>query len=528
MNVKELTELLDEAVVRGQAIGVDVESAAETLENARNRVGLTEDTFVVALVGGTGVGKSSILNALAGADVARASVLRPTTETPTAWVPESSLQDVNPLLEWLGVETVVMRPDGDLPHVAIVDLPDIDSVASDHRALVDRLLPRIDVVVWVVDPEKYDDERLHIYLRKASEGGGSTEVILNKTDQLAGDEVEAVVRDLRRRLGDSGFNEAVIRPMSASSGVGVADFRASLERGAGAKQAILAKIGSDVRARMTELAAAAGVADPDIAQMHADDALAGFAAEATEAALEIVDPEGVALQLKNMYLEQARIGAGSLLSRLGTLIRYLGGHRRRHADPKGFLLNWRGRGDIGRAVNPIRAAYMDLTRPLGSEARATVMSRFDPDAVRRSLAGAIDRSVRSAARQLETAPIWPMWVLAPLQWIATIGFVFAVAWYLLIIFGPGGLPVETFDLPILGAVPTPLALLVVSALLSFLVGGLARLLASFSSRKRGRRLAGALRSEMSAALDADAFLPLRTIEENRNGLADLFSKLQRS
>ncbi len=521
MNLAELTELLDEAVVRGRSIGLGVGEAAITLDDARRRIGLNENSFVVALVGGTGVGKSSILNALAGTMVSEASVLRPTTEQATAWVGHSSRGDLEPLLDWLDIDRVVEHPDGVLPGVAIVDLPDIDSVVTDHRQLVDKLLPRIDLVIWVVDPEKYDDERLHQYLRSASSGGGGLQVILNKVDQLSEAELSEVIGDLQRRLKLSGFATAEINQVSAATGQGLADFRNSLEQGADAKQVILSKVRSEVRRRMGELASAAGVAAGEASAVGASDTIKVASGDATAAAIDIVDPEGLALQLRNLYMERARIGAGSLLSRIGTLARYVGGHRRRHADPKTYLLNWRRRGDIGRAVNPVRAAYLAITLPLSPDGRAHILSEFEPEEISRSMSEAIDRSVRATARDLEDPPAWLMWILAPLQWIATIGFIFALAWYVLVIFGPGGLSVDSLDLPLLGAVPTPLALLFVSALLSFLVGGLARLLAAWSSRRRGRILKATLRRELTSALDAEAFVPLRSIEENRAGLAIL-------
>jgi GTP-binding protein EngB required for normal cell division len=522
MNLADLIEILEDGVARGRAIGLEVDSAEATLESTRTRVSFTGNSFLVALVGGTGVGKSSILNALAGETVAEASVLRPTTDQATAWVTESALDELQPLLEWLDITRVATRDNGTLPGVAIVDMPDIDSIAIEHRRLVDDLLPRIDVVVWVVDPEKYDDERLHHYLRDVSRGGRPAEVILNKVDQIHDDDVVAVESHLAERLKLSGLQNSRIRHLSASTGEGIDKFRDDLVHGADAKQAIVGNIRAEVRKRLDELAAAAGVGEGFVGV--GDQEMAAFVQQATSAAVQIVDPDGLELQLKNLYLEQARTRAGSLLSRFGTLARYVGGHRRRNADPKMYLLNWRRRGDLGKTVNPVRSAYLRYTEPLGPTARAAVLGQFDPEAIRTSISGAIDKSVRATAKDLDELPGWSTWLLSPLQWIATLGFAFAVAWYLIILFGPGGVPVETFDLPILGAVPTPLALLVVAAVFSFLIGGMARLLASISSGKKGKRMTASLRREISDALEANAFVPLHTIEVSRRRLASLAAR----
>src|SRR3954463_12609777 len=66
------------------------------------RVGFPGDAYVLALVGGTGVGKSSLLNALAGGLVSTASARRPTTAEPVAWVPADEAAALRPLLDWLG------------------------------------------------------------------------------------------------------------------------------------------------------------------------------------------------------------------------------------------------------------------------------------------------------------------------------------------------------------------------------------------------------------------------------------------
>ena len=43
----------------------------------------------------------------------------------------------------------------------LLDLPDFDSVRRDNRELVERMVGYVDVLVWVVDPQKYADAVLH-------------------------------------------------------------------------------------------------------------------------------------------------------------------------------------------------------------------------------------------------------------------------------------------------------------------------------------------------------------------------------
>ena len=163
---------------------------------------------MLALAGGTGVGKSSVLNALAEVPVSPARALRPTTEHPLAWVANDAREELRPLLDWLGVERVVGHDREDLAGVAILDLPDVDSVRIEHRATVDALLPRIDAVAWVVDPEKYDDERLHEYLRRLAPHAERMRFIFNKADRLDPGEQKMLVDDFRRRLAADGIERA--------------------------------------------------------------------------------------------------------------------------------------------------------------------------------------------------------------------------------------------------------------------------------------------------------------------------------
>ena len=155
----------------------------------------------LAFVGGTGVGKSSLLNALAGETVSPASVRRPTTSVPVAWVPAAERTALEPLLEWLGVDEVREHGANDLGPVAILDLPDMDSVASEHRARVEAILPRVDAVAWVTDPEKYHDAALHDDFLRAWVGRLARQVVIvNKADRLGPDDGRRIRRDLEADL----------------------------------------------------------------------------------------------------------------------------------------------------------------------------------------------------------------------------------------------------------------------------------------------------------------------------------------
>src|SRR5439155_11223737 len=106
MDLQRCLAHLDEAIEAAAALGIDATAAASMRDTARTRLGFPGDAYVLALAGGTGVGKSTILNALAGEEVSQASARRPTTAEPVAWVPAGKRQELAHLLSWLGVTRV--------------------------------------------------------------------------------------------------------------------------------------------------------------------------------------------------------------------------------------------------------------------------------------------------------------------------------------------------------------------------------------------------------------------------------------
>ena len=139
------------------------------------------------------------VEAAAGRDVHRVRrlALEDLRPSPVAWVPADKRAELVQLLEWLGVTQVREHHADGLGELAVLDLPDFDSVAVEHRARVDALLPKVDAVAWVLDPEKYKDEVVHdAYLRTWAPRVGRQLVILNRADLLAPEDVAQVVMDV--------------------------------------------------------------------------------------------------------------------------------------------------------------------------------------------------------------------------------------------------------------------------------------------------------------------------------------------
>jgi GTP-binding protein EngB required for normal cell division len=188
-----------------------------------------EATFEVAVVGRVSSGKSSLLNALIGAQVLPTGIL-PMTSVPTRLrrgseaalhVTYAHGRTVSYGLERLGefvteahnpgnekrVARVLVDYPSDLlpPGVAFVDTPGLGSVASRGALQTFAYLPRCDHAAFLFDataPLAEEDLALLAFLHEA---GITTSVLLSKADLLSGDDLQRVqtyvASELRDRLG---------------------------------------------------------------------------------------------------------------------------------------------------------------------------------------------------------------------------------------------------------------------------------------------------------------------------------------
>lgn len=205
------------------------------LTAAKQRLNLGVEHTIVALAGGTGSGKSSTFNALAGLEFADVGALRPTTVRTAACTWDS---DATALLNWVGVDADrrISRDtalDGveqaALKGLILLDLPDHDSVETKHRDIVDKVLPLVDVLIWVVDPQKYADQALHAdYLRKMVDARASMIVVLNQIDTVAPSQRDVLLWDVAKLLAEDGLESVKVRPTSARTGQGIDALRDEL------------------------------------------------------------------------------------------------------------------------------------------------------------------------------------------------------------------------------------------------------------------------------------------------------------
>lgn len=263
----ERLKALGEAVElsRGRSSDTVVARADAVLKRAGERAAFSGNHTVVALAGATGSGKSTSFNAISGTEFAPTGVRRPTTAQAMAVAWGSELP--GDLLDWLDVPRRHLVPArrSAFENLVLLDLPDHDSTETDHRVTVDRLVPLVDVLIWVVDPQKYADAALHDrYLKPLAGYADVMIVVLNQTDRLREDELTQAMTDLRGLLDREGLGSARLMAMSALTGTGVAEVREVLARTVADKKAISRRIAADVSTAAAELESELGADTPNM------------------------------------------------------------------------------------------------------------------------------------------------------------------------------------------------------------------------------------------------------------------------
>lgn len=168
------------------------------------RIRSLDAPLVVVLLGPTGAGKSSLMNALAGRVVSPSGVLRPTTRAAIVVATEADARLVaeGPLRAvWAACRLV---PDGARAGIALVDSPDIDSVEHANRALADALVEAADLCVFVTTASRYADQVPWDVLRRVKERGLPLLMLINRLPRDDADRRE-VFDDAARLIAAAGL-----------------------------------------------------------------------------------------------------------------------------------------------------------------------------------------------------------------------------------------------------------------------------------------------------------------------------------
>ncbi|MFP4247344.1 MAG: hypothetical protein ACLFQ1_09220 [Halochromatium sp.] len=160
-----------------------------------------DEPLLVVVAGGTGAGKSTLANTLAGSAVATTSARRPTTEVPTVIGRPAELDSVlrrGVLAAEAQRASLHTAPLESVPAgLVIVDALDVDSVETANRDITERLLEVADVWVWLATARTYADEAGMAYLRQAARLDVFTLVVLTQASEA---EAAEILPDLNEKL----------------------------------------------------------------------------------------------------------------------------------------------------------------------------------------------------------------------------------------------------------------------------------------------------------------------------------------
>ncbi|MDO9106820.1 MAG: GTPase domain-containing protein [Methylovulum sp.] len=161
--------------------------------------------LIVAFMGGSGVGKSTLLNRLAGKPIARTGIERPTSREVTLFHHHSvAIQQLPEQLPITQIK-IAQHDEEAKKNIIWIDMPDFDSTEQSNKQLVLQWLPHIDVLLYVVSPERYRDEKAWQLL--LAEGARHAWLfVLNQWDRGQIEQYD----DFKQQLHKAGFFEPVI------------------------------------------------------------------------------------------------------------------------------------------------------------------------------------------------------------------------------------------------------------------------------------------------------------------------------
>jgi GTP-binding protein EngB required for normal cell division len=522
VNLVDHLRALSEAVelCEGRVDPAVLDDARRVVDQADRRLAISGSATVVALAGATGSGKSSIFNVLSGTTLATVGVRRPTTAHAMAcsWGEESA----EDLLDWLQIpRRHALEADPSmaaaLDGLVLLDLPDHDSTEVDHRMEVDRLVQLVDMLVWVVDPQKYADAAIHDrYLKPLAQHADVMMIILNQVDKLSMSQREQCLKDLRRLLTSEGLAKVPVMAVSAVTGEGIDGLRETLAKQVAEKQAAALRLAADVSVAAAKLSEASGttkvtaLTQSSLNQLTTQVAIAAGVPVVTEAVGKAWRLRGGLATGWPVLAWVAKFKPDPLrrlhLDRLGV------GRRRPEIDPSGV-----GRTSLPATSGVQKARVDTAVRTLADQA-AQGLTRGWADEIKRAARSAedalpdrVDRAIATTDLDLAKHRRW--WqLIRVLQWLLVAAVIVGLGWLAV------SFVLAYFQLPPLPdvlwwEVPAPTVLAIGGVLAGLLVAGLARIGVEVGARRRAAKARQSLRAAIARVTGELVIDPVKTEQE---------------
>jgi GTP-binding protein EngB required for normal cell division len=501
-HLRALTEAVE--LCEGRVDPDPLAEAKRVVDQADRRLAMSGSATVVALAGATGSGKSSMFNALSGTTLATVGIRRPTTAHAMAssWGDESA----EDLLDWLQIprrHALETDPtmDAALDGLVLLDIPDHDSTELDHRMEVDRLVQLVDMLIWVVDPQKYADAAIHDrYLKPLAQHADVMMIILNQVDKLTASQREQCLKDLRRLLDSEGLAKVHVMAVSAVTGEGIEALRETLAKHVAEKQAAARRLAADVSVVAAKLSAVSGTTKLTPLPRSSIDQLTTQVAIAAGVPV-VIEAVGKAWRLRGglatgwpVLAWVAKFKPDPLrrlhLDRLGA------GRRRKEIDPS----------QVGRtslpATSGVQKARVDTALRVLADRAAQGLTRGWADEIKRAARSAedalpdrVDRAIATTDLDLAQHRRW--WqMIRVLQWLLVATVVAGLGWlglsFVLAYLQLPPLPEVTW-----WGIPTPTVLTIGGVLAGLLVAGLARIGVEVGARRRTSKARQSLRAAIA-------------------------------
>lgn len=503
------------AASRGR-IDEEILAPAEMLAGRANeRLRLSGDHTIVALAGATGSGKSSLFNALTDLELAGVGVRRPTTSwaLACAWGPDGA----QGLLEWMGIPPrhQVSRlsmldsstEDTKLDGLILLDLPDHDSTEVSHHLEMDRLVKYADLLVWVLDPQKYADAALHDrYIRPMASYSDVTLVVLNQIDRIPYEQRARTLEDVKRILAAEGLPNVDVLGVSATRGDGIDDMKRLLATRIRAKASAKGRLGSDITAAAKVMAQVGGT-NPvpglsSVDRQTLDDALVACAGVP-----QVV--EAIASSTRRQAI--ARTG--------WPVARWIGKLRR---DPlqELELSSELSMAALAKAslpeASPVQRANAELAiRDLAEKASAGLEQPWR-DAIRdaasppgHSIVADLDAAIE--ATQVRARSSWWWRAVQVIQWVAFLAAIAGLGWLATEAIVDNYFPDTTLpEVEDIAGYPAGAVVAVGAVVLGIVLGLFSRILARLSGRRRAKRADRDLRAAIDQVVESRVIGPVQS------------------
>jgi len=525
-------EGLDIAVgaARGRLDEALVDDAASVVDRAASRLRLSADHTVVAIAGATGSGKSSTFNALTDLELSAVGVRRPTTSWATACV--WGREGASELLTWLGIpERHQVTRDSmldtgheskELQGVVLLDLPDHDSTEVSHHLEVDRLVKLADMLVWVLDPQKYADAAIHDrYLKKLAMHSGVMMVVLNHIDTVPEGRREAMLTDVRRLLAADGLDEVPVMAISAREGWGIPELKAKIAKRVAEKKATRQRLEADLKLVAADLRDASGMTKPrDLSPQRV--------AELEEACADAAGvPTVVDAVEKSTRVRANRATGWPLTNWIGRL--RPDPLKRLHLDlgKAGKELTRSARTSVPKPTQVQRARVDAAVRAVADD-MSTGLKKPWQESIRRAsvsrledLNDKLDLTLAQTDLGVAVMPWWARTVRF-LQWVLILTALGGAAW-LLVLFGMDYLRMPALTTPDVRGFPVPTIMLVGGAGIGILLALFCRVLVGWTARGRARSADKRLRKGIDGVCEEIVVKPIEdelvAYRKVRDGLA---------